>query len=339
MEAVALQLKLENQPDKIQMILESLGFHDLKFNPVKNNFRFAREENRNPSSCVLDCSTLCYFIFSMNKRGNLFSLIMDVRQCSFPQSLRYAAVKAGLSMVELNKKTRLPFDGFWTKLEPNKQEDIPLESYPESKLDAYYGKYNMRFLRDGISFNTQEKFGVGYDFESNRITIPERGTDGALVGIMGRANYDCPHEERWRPIIPCSRSKTLYGYTDNYKRIQETGTIVLFESEKAVQQCDSFGCNIALATCGCHISDTQARHIKRLYPKQIILAYDEGLTEEHLREECEKVKSNNAILKTKVGYIFDEASVIPEGSKMNLADLGKDAYVEGVGKYVKWLEN
>ena len=173
--------------------------------------------------------------------------------------------------------------------------------------------------------------------ESNRITIPERSTDGSLVGIMGRANYECEHDKRWYPLISCPRSKTLFGYAENYHRIQETGNIVLFESEKAVQQCDSFGCNIALATCGCHVSDTQAKYIKRMLPKKIILAYDEGLEEEHLVNECKKLIVDNPILKTKVGYIWPDG-LIQEGSKMNIADLGKDVYKEGVTKYVKWVE-
>lgn len=46
---------------------------------------------------------------------------------------------------------------------------------------------------------------------------------------------------------------------------------------------------------------------------------------------------NNPILKTKVGYIWPDG-LIREGSKMNIADLGKDAYKEGITKCVKWVE-
>lgn len=339
MDAIALQSKLENQPDKIIQILEALGFENIKFNPTKNTLRFAREEQRNPTSCMVDCGTLRFFVFSTNQKGNLFSLIMDVKRCSFPDSLKFAARKAGISEDEVNIKTHWPFGGFFLKLMPDYDEEMnDLTTYPEETLAPYAGKYNMQFVRDGISLKTQAKFGVGYDEVSNRITIPERATDGSLVGIMGRANYECDHDKRWYPLITCPRSKTLFGYTENYKRIQETGNVVLFESEKAVQQCDSFGSNIALATCGCHVSDTQARYIKKLFPKKIILAYDEGLEEEHLVNECKKLISDNPILKTKVGYVYDECSIIPEYSKMNIADLGREAYAEALTKYVKWVK-
>lgn len=339
MDAVVLQSKLENQPDKIIQILEALGFENIKFNPMKNNLRFARDVQRNPSSCLLDCGTLRFFIFSTNQKGNLFSLIMDVKRCSFPDSLRFAAEKAGISQSELNVKTRWPFGGFFLKLSPDYDEGTEdLQVYPEETLEPYAGKFNMKFLQDGISLQTQEKFGVGYDVETNRITIPQRSTDGSLVGIMGRANYECEHDKRWFPLISCPRSKTLFGYTENYKRIQETGNIILFESEKAVQQCDSFGSNIALATCGCHISDTQARYIKKLHPQRVVLAYDEGIEEEHLIDECKKIMTDNPILDINVGYVWTECELLPEYSKMNIADLGREGYKEGLTKYVKWIK-
>lgn len=338
-DAALLQSKLENQPDKIIQILEALGFQNIKFNPSKNNLRFAREEQRNPTSCLVDCATLRFFVFSTNQKGNLFSMIMDIKRCSFPDALKFAANKAGISAEELNIKTHWPFGGFFLKLLPDYTEDLEdLKTYPEETLDPYANKFNLKFVRDGISLDTQYKFGVGYDDISNRITIPERSLSGDLVGIMGRANYDCEHEKRWYPLIPCPRSRTLYGYAENYHRIQETGNVILFESEKAVMQCDSFGSNIALATCGCHVSDIQAKYIKKLFPKRIILAYDEGLEEEHLINECKKLITNNLLLKTKVGYVWDKASVIPEYSKMNIADLGREAYQEGLTKYVKWVE-
>ncbi len=338
MDVNALQSKLENQPDKIIQILEALGFENIKFNPQKNNLRFAREEQRNPTSCLVDCATLRFFVFSTNQKGNIFSLIMDVKRCSFPDALKFAAIKAGLSLEELNIKTRWPFGGFFLKLLPNYEEEMEdLETYPEEILEPYANKFSIQFVKDGISLRTQEKFGIGYDVDSNRITIPERAIDGSLVGIMGRANYECDHDKRWFPLISCPRSKTLFGYGENYRRIQETQNLVLFESEKAVQQCDSFGSNIVLATCGCHVSETQAKYIKRLLPKKIILAYDEGLKEEHLVNECKKLIVNNPILKTKVGYIWPDG-LIPEGSKKNIADLGREAYQEGLTKHVKWVE-
>jgi len=337
-EVSILYNKLSGKSDRILAILEALGFENIKYNSYKDNFRFSREHDTNPSACVIDCKTLCYTMFSAGKHGNIFSLIMDKLNCSFPDALRYAAREAGISEAELNIKMRLPFGGFYRKLVPSRADELPLQTYPESTLEPYAGQYNLQFLHDGIDLKTQERFGIGYDFETGRITIPERSLSGELVGIMGRSNIvDCPHESRWLPIIPCSRTKTLYGYVDNYKRISEGGTVVLMESEKAVLQAASFGSHVVLGLCGCHVSDYQRRHILMLRPNKIILALDEGLDEEVVREEAAKLKMHNSLVDNKVGYVWDEAAVVPEGSKMNVCDLGKDAYSEGLRKYVKWV--
>ena len=105
-------------------------------------------------------------------------------------------------MDELNIKTHWPFGGFFLKLSPDYSEELEdLKIYPEETLEPYAGKFNLQFIKDGISLETQEKFGVGYDEISNRITIPERSVSGELVGLMGRANYECEHEKRWHPFF------------------------------------------------------------------------------------------------------------------------------------------
>ena len=103
-------------------------------------------------------------------------------------------------------------------------------------------------------------------------------------------------------------------------------------------QCHSFGCNIALATSGCHISDTQAKHIKSMFLPKIILAYDEGLSQEDIIAEAEKLKMDNQIYKNQVGYIYDrEHKYLPEGSKSSPSDLGKEVFSKLVKECVIWL--
>ena len=214
-----------------------------------------------------------------------------------------------------------------------------MTTYDESILDEYAGKYNLMFFKDGIDFQTQEHFNVGFDLESLRITVPEYTLDGKLCGIMGRLNDSkCSKDERWLPIIPCSRSLTLYGYHHNYEFIQQKNIVVVGESEKFVQQLHSMGSHIGLATCGCDVSDIQAKHLKALMTSKIILAYDEGLEEEQIRLQAQKLILNNAVFHNRVGYVFDrENLILPKGSKASPSDLGKDAFTELIKNYVVWL--
>lgn len=330
---------LSADEDVVREILEELGFTQLTFDACKRTFRFAREEGRNPTSMVLNLDTLSFHCFSTNSKGNLYTLIMQRKDMNFPNALKWAADYAGLDKEEYDIDIQLPFGGFFQGLVREISEpEFSMKTYDKSELDEYKGFYNTMFLKDGISFESQEKFDIGYDALSNRVTIPIYSLDNKLIGIMGRYNGKCEKEERWLPIIPCSRSLAIYGFNENYQSIQEKGMAVIFESEKSVMQCHSFGCNIALATSGCHISDTQAKHIKSMFLPKIILAYDEGLSEEDVIAEAEKLKMDNQIYKNQVGYIYDrEHKYLPEGSKASPSDLGKEIFVKLIKECVVWL--
>ena len=330
---------LSADEDVVREILEELGFTQLTFDACKRTFRFAREEGRNPTSMVLNLDTLSFHCFSTNSKGNLYTLIMQRKDMNFPNALKWAADYVGLDKEEYDIDIQLPFGGFFQGLVKEISEpEFSMKTYDESELDEYKGFYNTIFLKDGISFESQEKFDIGYDALSNRVTIPIYSLDNKLIGIMGRYNGKCEKEERWLPIIPCSRSLTIYGFNENYQSIEEKGMAVIFESEKSVMQCHSFGCNIALATSGCHISDTQAKHVKSMFLPKIILAYDEGLSQEDIITEAEKLKMNNQIYKNQVGYIYDrEHKYLPEGSKASPSDLGKEVFSKLVKECVVWL--
>lgn len=332
--------KLASSPEAVSAVLEAMGYHP-SYISGRNEFRFARESGSNPTSCLLNGSTLSFYCFSSNQHGNLYSLVMDKEKLSFPSALNYVCEQSGFDKAEFSRAIKLPFGGFYKKLmRESLDAESQMKTYPEDILEYYDNGANIRFLKDGIDIQTQQLFKVGYDIETSRITVPEYTTDGKLCGIMGRLNIDdCPHEDRWLPIISCARGHTLYGFHVNYKSIAEKRTLVIGESEKFVMQCRSFGSNVTLATCGCHVSDIQARYIKSLMPEKIILAYDEGLEEDFVRDECSKLISNNCMISNRVGYTWDSNNeIIPKGSKKNAADMGKAGYMRLIKEKVKWLD-
>ena len=197
----------------------------------------------------------------------------------------------------------------------------------------------MLFYNDGINFEVQSEYNIGYDIETNRITVPIWTFKGELCGIMGRLNdTECAHEDRWLPIVPCSRSLTLFGFHRNYQTIQEKNLCIICESEKAPMQAASFGCNCVLSSSGCHISQTQAKYIKSLMADNVIVAFDEGLDEEFVRNEAQKLVCDNSILKNKVGYIWDsDNEVLKKGMKQSITDIGKEKFAYAINRKVKWL--
>ena len=317
-----------------------MDYTNITYRSKKNELRFSREYGHNPTSMRLKLDTLKFDGFSINVHGNIYTLVMKTKNLSFPNALKYITSVLGLEKNQFNKKIHYPFGGFYKGIMKEiKEPEFSMTTYDESILIEYSGKYNMMFFNDGIYFQTQECFHIGFDLESLRITVPEYTLDGKLCGIMGRLNDSkCLKEERWLPIIPCSRSLTLYGYHHNYETIQQKNIVVIGESEKFVQQLHSMGCYVGLATCGCDVSDVQARHLKALMTSKIILAYDEGLEEDNIRMQAEKLVLNNSMFKNKVGYIYDkDNSILPKGSKASPSDLGKGAFLELMKNHVIWI--
>ena len=338
--ALSLSNYLSNNLDAVITLLEAMDYTQITYRNQRNEIRFSREDGHNPTSMRLKLDTLKFDGFSINAHGNLYSLVMMTQKLSFPKALKYITEALGLEKRQFSKKIRYPFGGFYRGLMKEIQEpEYHMETYDESILDEYAGKYNLMFFRDGINFQTQEHFKVGFDLESLRITVPEYTLDGRLCGIMGRLNDSkCSKDERWLPIIPCSRSLTLYGYHHNYEPIQQKNSVIIGESEKFVQQLYSMGKYTALATCGCDVSDVQARHIKSLMTSRIILAYDEGLEEEQIRAQAEKLVLDNAVFKNQVGYVFDKRNeILPKGSKASPSDFGLKSLNELVKNHTVWI--
>ena len=317
-----------------------MDYTQITYRNQKNELRFSREDGHNPTAMRLKLDTLKFDGFSINAHGNWYSLVMKTKHLSFPKALKYIAETLGLEKSQFSQKIRYPFGGFYKGLMREIREpEYSMTTYDDSILNDYIGKYNLMFFKDGINFQTQQFFNVGFDIETLRITVPEYTLDGRLCGIMGRLNDSrCPKDERWLPIIACSRSLTLYGYHHNYETIQQKNIVVVGESEKFVQQLHSMGSYVGLATCGCDVSEIQAKHLKALMTSKIILAYDEGLEEDQIRTQAEKLILDNAMFRNKVGYVFDRDNLIlPKGSKASPSDLGKGAFLELIKNHVTYI--
>lgn len=336
-----LNQKLCGDFDAITMVLESLGLTEIRPNRTRREVRCSREEGRNPSSIRINADTLYYRCFSTGDKGSIYTLVMDKLGKNFPQSLRWVAKILELDSSDLRRKRIvLPFGGFYKKIiRQTETPELRLKRYDENILEKFSNGYSLLFNQDGIGYDTQRFFHVGYDYYTNRITIPQWDVNGNLVGIMGRLNDPYAAKEfRWLPIIPCQRSLTLFGYHFNYADIQRKQICFIGESEKFVMQLRSMGLRNALAVCGCDISPAQARHIKSLMCKSLVLCFDEGLTEAQLIKQAKKIQVDTPLYKNRVGFIYDPVhKILKEGSKNSPSDLGIRALRSLLKLNIKWI--
>lgn len=340
MNVIKLNEIISGDKDAVETILHEIGCENIRYNEQQREFRFSKSTDKNPTASRVKIDNLKYQCFSSNEQGSIYNLVMNKENLNFPLALKRVSNILNLDETALNTTLQLPFGGFYKHIiRANNNEEVKLPTYPHSILDEFGGIKNTTFLHDGISLATQSEYELGYDTETNRIVIPQWDTNGEIVGIMGRSNDpEIPYEYRWLPIIPCSRSHTLYGYHKNYAGIQNKQICVITESEKGVMQLHSMGFPVGLATCTRTISSYQVKYLKALRADKIILAYDEGIPECDLREEAQKLKVNNSIYTNKVGYIYDKNNdILRSGSKNSPTDLGREAFRTLANKYTKWV--
>lgn len=270
-----LKMQLLNNPESIIQILEYYEFTNIKL--LRNEIRFSYGENHDASAIRVklinnDGLFVQDFVRSDNK-GDLISYIMKARTVKFTEVMSCIKNILGISSYAVKKKK--VFGGFF---EPIKNKTFyESKVYSESILNGYKG-CNTKFLKDNISFTTQQKFGIGFDVQSQRITIPIRNAYGELIGIKGRCNYEPNDDEpKYLYIVPCAMSTTLYGYSENYDSLIGAEEIYIFEAEKSVMQAYDFGVRNCVALGSNNLSINQIKLLYFLQPKRVVFMLDKGL--------------------------------------------------------------
>lgn len=335
---IKLNNYLSGNIDNIIKILEALNCKHITISHHKGEIRCERIDGGNPTAVLINADSLRFYCFSTNEKGNIYTFVMLRQGVDFRTALTFIADLFDVSFSSKYKQSlQLPFGGFFKGLsQSNKSPELYMKTYSECILEPFKYIANTKFLRDGISLLTQNKFRLGFDDITQRITIPQWDLQGHLVGVMGRSNL--PTEElRWFPIVQCQIGLTLFGYHINYQNIQQAQTCIITESSKGVMQLDSMGYPYGLATSGNNISDTQAKYLKSLMIENLILAYDHGQNREYLESQARKLLGNKYFANSRVGYIYDSSGKILCGKEAP-TDLGKDKFKKLVKNHIIWLK-
>ena len=325
MDALSLRDKIVGNKDFIFQIIESLGYTQIRESP--KYFSFPRLDGDNLSANTLYVDSLRWQCYTRGESGNIFTLVMFTKNITSPDSLRYCAKVLGITEKEL-PKTTYPFGGFFKGIyKTYKSLSEADETYPETILSKYSG-FSQMFFEDGVSFDVQQQFGISFSHSDNAIVIPIRNLEGGLIGVKMRSNdKNCPHEKRFWSEYNYPKTRVLYGLYQNYKKIIEKDTLVIFESEKGVLQAASIDCYVSVGIGGHNISPTQAKLIKSLMISKIIIAFDEGIDEWDIIEECTKLVTHNNVYKPKIYYIYDKDNqILSENSKDSPIDHGKTVF-------------
>ena len=318
-----LKKQLLENPENICTLLEEFDFAHITLK--RNEIRFARNSDGGHNIRIrLNDEYLNVTDYVNSIHTDIISYIIKEKHTDFRSVL--SAIKRILNLSDdwRPQSRRLIFGGVYEHI--IHRTDSSPKTYDESILDEYLKVPNERFQRDNISLEAQMKFGIGYDVGTDRITIPIRDQHGSLMGIKGRRNYETDNEEdpKYLYLVPCQMSKTLFGYSTNYSSMYG-GTVMVFESEKSVLQCASYGYYNAVALGSNSLSEYQAKMILSLNPQKVIFMLDSDLPLENTKRNIDMLRSVAIMRDLQINY-FDWTECLELPAKASPSDEGKEVF-------------
>lgn len=319
----------------IPTILEELGCHHIR---KKDGYiQCANPDGDNVTAvCVYENTNLTTINYTRdisngkNIHTDLISLVEFYKNETFPYAVKWICDVLDIDYYS-NLDEDLPKSLQLTKMlvemqfvDTESETEKPLKPIPEKILSYFKPYVNDMFNEDGVSYETQAEFEIGYDEFTNRITIPIRDDLGNLVGVKARYFYrQVPEDEqKFMYIEKCARSQILYGLYKTINFIKKAQRVFVTEAEKGVQQLYDKGYFEAVATGGSKISKSQIDKLTRLCVP-IIFVFDKDITKEELDDIASRFIDG-----TEVYALIDTIGVLNE----------KESPTDNISKFEQLLE-
>jgi hypothetical protein len=327
-----IKRELINKPEKLKSLLEYYCYENIK---IRDKYiQFGRDEYSSQKSITIKLDDNPYLYvkdWARNISQDLINYIIEQRKVEFIDVMNSIKTILGIIDYYNHYEERGIFGGIYNNI--RKIKENKLNTYNNNFLNSYNRIGNLRFLRDNISLETQKYFEIGYDIETQGITIPIRSQLGELIGVKIRVNYDVEDgEQKYYYLLPCAMSKTLFGYSQNYKYLVGN-TIYIFESEKSVMQCYSYGIRNCVALGSGSISNQQVKMILELNPKSVIFMHDYGYEFENIIANINKLKRYSRFNDFDIGYW--DWKIRKFDKKYSPSDLGKDILIKIIENEIK----
>ena len=319
----------------IPTILEELGCHHIR--KKDGYFQCANPDGDNVTAvCVYENTNLTTINYTRdisngkNIHTDLISLVEFYKNETFPYAVKWICDVLDIDYYS-NLDEDLPKSLQLTKMlvemqsvDTESETEKPLKPISEKILSYFKPYVNDMFNEDGVSYETQAEFEIGYDEFTNRITIPIRDDLGNLVGVKARYFYrQVPEDEqKFMYIEKCARSQILYGLYKTINFIKRAQRVFVTEAEKGVQQLYDKGYFEAVATGGSKISKSQIDKLTRLCVP-IIFVFDKDIT----KEELDNIASR-FIDGTEVYALIDTIGILNE----------KESPTDDISKFEQLLE-
>src|SRR5256885_3420758 len=306
-EAGSFADRVKKQADFVRIVGESV-----QLKKAGQNFRglCPFHSEKTPSFNVHPTRQI-YHCFGCGKGGDVFSFVMEMEKCEFPDAIRVVAEKCGIAVPR--PKERSP-----EERRENQQRAVLVEMHREAQTffvkqiqGTQEGKVARAYLDDrGIDKAAMDRFGIGYapsggDFllrhfkakypekllaESGlisrgengrmfdrfrrRITFPISNESGKIVAFGCRALGDDMPKYLNSPETPIySKSNVLYHLDRAKEALRRSDFAVLVEGYMDAIAVARAGISNVVASCGTSLAEPQIKLLGR-FTKRVIVNYD-----------------------------------------------------------------
>jgi DNA primase len=252
-----------------------------------------------------------YHCFGCGKGGDVFSFVMEMEKCEFPDAIRIVAEKCGIAIPR--PKERSP-----EERKENQQRAALVEMHREAQTffvkqieGTPEGKAARAYLEDrGIDKAAMDRFGIGYapsggdilvrflkqkypdkllvesglvsrdqsgrvfDRFRRRITFPISNESGKIVAFGCRALGDDQPKYLNSPETPIySKSNVLYHLDRAKEALRRSDFAVLVEGYMDAIAVARAGISNVVASCGTSLAEPQIKLLAR-FTRRVIVNYD-----------------------------------------------------------------
>jgi hypothetical protein len=289
--------------------------------------------------CYTDCS----------ENMDIFEVVVRAKGISFPQAIQYVASLTGktfgFSSVLNQFDNEIIND--WELINRHKKKEKIITELIEcdsTVMDVFLPYPHELWLNEGISYDTQKRFNIGYYIREERIVIPHYNLNNKLVGIRGRSMKieDIEAGKKYIPITVENKlynhqtMLNLYGLHKTKEAIKRLKKVAIFEGEKSVLKCEDYygNNNFSVASCSSTITNFHRDILLSLDIEEVIICFDRfrdkenNETDEKYQEKIDEYQKKLLKLANKFTpyvrtyIVYDDFGLLQ--TKQSPVDQGKD---------------
>ena len=199
--------------------------------------------------------------------------------------------------------------------ESNCKDVIRMEYLRNPMLD-YVKEPIEEWIKEGILQSVMDKFDVRYDIYNQNIVFPIIDHLGNIVSIKART-LSPNKTPKYHYYTKIGTVNFLYGYFQNQEAIKEKNEMIIFEGEKSVMKAEGYGYLNTTASMTDRIENS-VENIIVLPCKDIIIAWDKGISKSQVLKEVKKLKKykNVFMIEDKWGLLENKDAPVDKGKEV-----------------------